>query len=105
MPIWEIRDEIPTVGNGLPNRCDVLSDVEESALAVLREIVTGLRVGDGALDIRSVETAMCSAGASNDAKGIRSESNTFLFRGARFSILVQLHPANGIEINFEPERQ
>jgi hypothetical protein len=85
-----------------PIRSNVLSADEESALSLVREIVVSIRAHGAAVDSGSVEQALTAAGASRTGDAAEPEFRVFSLRSARFSVLTNLHPSRGVEVNFDP---
>lgn len=82
---------------------DVLSEAEESALCVIRDIVDQIRMLGMVASANTIERAMIEAGASRAGEAAECEPRRFRFRGTHFSL--QAHPelGAGIEINFGAE--
>ncbi len=81
---------------------DVLSEDEESALCLVRQVVAEARLNATTADITAVRKALIGAGASGEPDGPGRNPVIFRFRGASFSLLAQPHPGTGIAVNFEP---
>jgi hypothetical protein len=63
---------------------DVLTEDEESALAIVRETLLEVRAGGRLADIRGICAAVAAAGARVTAEN--GESASFAHRSARFTV-------------------
>ncbi len=100
-----MKAALPLDRNERADRCDVLSDDEERALALVREIVAGIRDGGVGADIEAIERALIGTGASKSDDRLGCEYRAFTLRGAHFTLLAQPIPGTGIEVDFDHEKR
>ena len=84
---------------------DVLTNDEESALSVVRQIITNIKQRGMPANIETIEQAMIDAGASNEGYTSAPEFRNYKLRGVHLSLKVHPHSDVGIEISFGPNKQ
>ena len=97
-----MTSRITTMQSDDADRCDILSNDEESALCLIRQIIAGIRARDLLADIEAVEQALIDSGTSKLGDAADRESGMFRLHSAHFSLTACPQPGAGIEINFNP---
>ena len=97
-----MTSRITTIQSDDADRCDILSNDEERALCLIRQIVAGIRARDLLVYIEAVEQELIDAGSSKLGDAAEREPSMFRLHGAHFSLTAGPQPGAGIEINFHP---